>query len=77
MDSTIISLFKERLKNPISGKKKGVVEAHTMIKIAEQMPCLARFTEAARQRMNYKNIYLNYSLSQRYICVFSISSEHL
>jgi len=52
MDSTTISLFKEILKgggrNPISGKKKGGIKAHTMIKIAEQMPCLVRFTEAAR-----------------------------
>jgi len=52
MDSTTISLFKEILKgcgrNSVTGKKKGGIKAHTVIKIADKMPCLVRFTEATR-----------------------------
>jgi len=52
MDSTTISLFKEILKgcgrNPKTGKKKGGIKAHTIIKVEDKMPCLVRFTEAAR-----------------------------
>jgi hypothetical protein len=52
MDSTTISLFKEILKgcgrNPKTGKKKGGIKAHTVIKVEDKMPCLVRFTEATR-----------------------------
>lgn len=52
MDSTTIGLFKNILKgagrNPIEGKKKGGIKAHTIIKADENMPCLVRYTEAAR-----------------------------
>jgi hypothetical protein len=52
MDSTTISLFKELLKgcgrNPKTGKKKGGIKAHTIIKVEDKMPCLVRFTEAAK-----------------------------
>jgi len=52
MDSTTISLFKEILKgvgrNPKSGKKKGGIKAHTLIKADENVPCLVRYSSAAR-----------------------------
>lgn len=52
MDSTTISLFKDILKgvgrNPKNGKKKGGIKAHTIIKASENVPCLIRYSEAAR-----------------------------
>jgi len=52
MDSTTISLFKDILKGcgrePITGKKKGGIKAHTVINVAYTMPCLVRFTEATK-----------------------------
>lgn len=52
MDSTTITLFKEILKgvgrNPKEGKKKGGIKAHTVIKADENVPCLIRFSAAAR-----------------------------
>lgn len=51
MDSTTISLFKEILKgvgrNSKSGKKKGGIKAHTLIRADENTPCLIRYTGAA------------------------------
>jgi hypothetical protein len=52
MDSTTISLFKDILKgvgrNPKEGRKKGGIKAHTIIKASENVPCLIRYSEAAR-----------------------------
>ncbi len=52
MDSTTISLFKDILKgvgrNTKEGKKKGGIKAHTIIKASENVPCLIRYSEAAR-----------------------------
>jgi len=52
MDSTTISLFKDILKgvgrNPKEGRKKGGIKAHTIIKASENVPCLVRYSEAAR-----------------------------
>jgi hypothetical protein len=52
MDSTTMSLFKDILKgvgrNPKNGKKKGGIKAHTIIKASENVPCLIRYSEAAR-----------------------------
>jgi len=52
MDSSTITLFKEILKgvgrNPKNGKKKGGIKAHTIIKAAENVPCLVRYSAAAR-----------------------------
>ena len=52
MDSTTIALFKEILKgvgrNPINGKKKGGIKAHTIIDSQDNMPCFIRYTEAAK-----------------------------
>lgn len=52
MDSTTISLFKDILRgvgrNPKEGKKKGGIKAHTIIRASENVPCLIRYSEAAR-----------------------------
>jgi transposase len=52
MDSTTISLFKDILRgvgrNPKEGRKKGGIKAHTIIKASENVPCLIRYSEAAR-----------------------------
>lgn len=52
MDSSTISLFKEILKgvgrNAKNGKKKGGIKAHTIIKASENVPCLVRYSAAAR-----------------------------
>lgn len=52
MDSSTISLFKDILKgvgrNPKNGKKKGGIKAHTLIKADENVPCLIRYSEAAK-----------------------------
>jgi hypothetical protein len=52
MDSSTITLFKDILKgvgrNPKAGKKKGGIKAHTIIKASENVPCLIRYSEAAR-----------------------------
>lgn len=52
IDSTTISLFKNILKgvgrNPLNGKKKGGIKAHTMIKASENVPCLVRYSEASK-----------------------------
>jgi len=50
-DSTTISLFQEILKNagrnPMNGKRKGGIKAHTLIRAQEDVPCLVQFTSAA------------------------------
>ena len=52
MDSTTLSLFKDILRgvgrNPKEGRKKGGIKAHTIIKASENVPCLIRYSEAAR-----------------------------
>ena len=52
MDSTTITLFKEILKGagrkPKEGKKKGGIKAHTLINSSEHVPCLIRYSAAAR-----------------------------
>jgi len=52
MDSTTITLFKDILKGcgrqPKEGKKKGGIKAHTIISLADNMPCFVRYTEAVR-----------------------------
>lgn len=52
VDSTTISLFKEILKNAgrpaVSGKKKGGLKVHTLLKADEDVPCLVRMTAAAK-----------------------------
>jgi len=50
-DSTTISLFQEILKsagkNPVNGKRKGGIKAHTLIKADEDVPKFVRFTASA------------------------------
>jgi hypothetical protein len=52
LDSTTISLFKAILRgvgrNPLNGKKKGGIKAHTMIKASDNVPCLVRYSEAIK-----------------------------
>jgi len=52
MESTTISLFKDTLRgvgcNPLEGKKKVGIKAHTIIKASENIPCLIRYSEAVR-----------------------------
>jgi len=52
MDSSTITLFKDILKgvgrNPKEGKKKGGIKAHTIIRASENVPCLIRYSEAAK-----------------------------
>lgn len=49
MDSTTISLFKDILRgvgrNPLEGKKKDGIKAHTIIKASENIPCLIRYSD--------------------------------
>ena len=51
IDSTTISLFQEILKaagrNPVNGKRKGGIKAHTLIKADEDVPQMVRFSPAA------------------------------
>lgn len=50
-DSTTISLFQEILKNagrnPMNGKRKGGIKAHTLMRAEEDVPCLVQFTSGA------------------------------
>lgn len=52
MDSTTIGLFKDILKgvgrNPLTGKKKGGIKAHTIIKADENVPFLVRYSAAIK-----------------------------
>ena len=52
MDSSTLSLFKDILKgvgrNPLAGKKKGGIKAHVIIKASENVPCLIRYSKAAK-----------------------------
>ena len=52
MDSTTVTLFKDILKgvgrNPLQGKNKGGIKAHTIIKASENVPCLIRYSAAVR-----------------------------
>ena len=63
MDSTTISLFKDILKgvgrNPKEGRKKGGIKAHTIIKASENVPCLIRYSEAARHDHMFLTEVLN------------------
>ena len=59
MDSTTIALFKDILKgvgrNPLSGKKKGAIKAHTIIKADENVPFLIRYSEAVKHDHSFLN----------------------
>lgn len=56
-DSTTISLFQEILKNagrnPMNGKRKGGIKAHTLIKADQDIPCLVKFTAASSHDSNF------------------------
>lgn len=58
IDSSSISLFKEILKNgggrtPSSGKRKGGVKVHTMIKADEDVPCFVRLTAGSTNDVTF------------------------
>ncbi len=63
MDSTTLSLFRDILRGvgrtPKEGKKKGGIKAHTIIKASENVPCLIRYSEAAK----HDHMFLNEVLS--------------
>ncbi len=63
MDSTTISLFRDILKgvgrNPKEGRKKGGIKAHTIIRASENVPCLIRYSEAARHDHMFLKEVLN------------------
>lgn len=52
MDSTTITQFKDILKgvgrNPVNGKKKGGIKAHTVIRAEDNQSCFIRYTESAK-----------------------------
>ncbi|MGN6541437.1 MAG: IS4 family transposase [Ginsengibacter sp.] len=51
IDSTVISLFQEVLRTsgkiPVSGKKKGGIKVHSLIRSDQDVPSMVRITEAA------------------------------
>lgn len=57
IDSTTISLFQEILKaagrNPVNGKRKGGIKAHTLIKADEDVPQMVRFSAAAANDITF------------------------
>lgn len=59
MDSTTITLFKDILKgvgrNPLTGKKKGGIKAHVIIKADENVPFLIRYSEAVKHDHSFLN----------------------
>jgi len=70
MDSTTISLFKDILRgvgrNPLEGKKKGGIKAHTIIKASENITCLIRYSEAVRHYYEL-TVFVLYSLPFRFL----------
>ncbi len=63
MDATTIKLFHDVLKGagepPASGKRKGGLKAHVMIKASEDVPCLVNLTAAAENdRIFMKHVSL-------------------
>jgi hypothetical protein len=71
MDATVISLFQEILrtsgKNPASGKRKGGIKVHTLIRSDQDVPSLIRITEAAA---NDSQFLKEVNLSKGSIIVF-------
>jgi hypothetical protein len=64
MDSTTISLFHEVLRtagqNPASGKRKGGIKVHTLVRSDQDVPCLVRLTSAVANDAQYlKELHLS------------------
>jgi Transposase DDE domain/Domain of unknown function (DUF4372) len=62
-DSTTISLFQEVLRtggpNPSSGKRKGGIKVHTLIRSDQDIPCLIRFSSGVANDSQFlKDIHL-------------------
>ena len=63
LDSTTISLFQEVLRtggpNPASGKRKGGIKVHTMIRSDQDVPCMIRFSSGVANDSQFlKDIHL-------------------
>jgi hypothetical protein len=61
LDSTTITLFSEILggtckPNGRSGRRKGGIKAHAVINVEEGVPCLVRFSKAARSDSKYMHL---------------------
>jgi len=62
-DATTISLFQEVLRtggqNPSSGKRKGGIKVHSLIRSDQDIPCMIRFSAAAANDSQFlRDIYL-------------------
>jgi len=62
-DATTISLFQEVLRtggpNPASGKRKGGIKVHTLIRSDQDVPCMIRFSSAVANDSQFlKEIHL-------------------
>lgn len=57
IDSTTISLFHDVLKaagrNPVNGKRKGGIKAHTLMNVHEDVPQMVRFTASAANDVSF------------------------
>ena len=63
-DATTISLFQEVLRtggqNPSSGKRKGGIKVHSLIRSDQDVPCMIRFSAAAANDSQFlKDIHLS------------------
>ncbi len=62
-DATTISLFQEVLRtggqNPASGKRKGGIKVHTLIRSDQDVPCMIRYSSAAANDSQFlKDVHL-------------------
>jgi hypothetical protein len=59
-DSTTITLFKEILKgagrNPLDGKKKGAIKAHTQARLSDMVPHFIHFTSGASNDKDFLKV---------------------
>jgi hypothetical protein len=63
IDATTISLFQEVLRtggqNPVSGKRKGGIKVHSLIRSDQDVPCMIRYSAAAASDSPFlKEVYL-------------------
>jgi len=62
LDSTTISLFQEVLRtggpNPASGKRKGDIKVHTMIRSDQDVPCMIRFSSGVANDSQFQKIFI-------------------
>lgn len=63
LDSTTIRLFQEVLRtggpNPVSGKRKGGIKVHTMIRSDQDVPCMIRYSSGVANDSQFlKDVHL-------------------